>query len=125
MLSEMSEIARTITFSALNKHNTAISEHAQKSMISDIFKAYDIRGIYGQNLTEDVSYKIGRAFVHFLKCKDVIVGTDMRVSSPKLSRAFMQGAADQGATAIFIGQVCTDAVYFASGFMKKPGVMFT
>ncbi|MBI2660004.1 phosphomannomutase/phosphoglucomutase, partial [Candidatus Woesearchaeota archaeon] len=47
------------------------------------------------------------------------------VSSPKLSRAFMQGAADQGATAIFIGQVCTDAVYFASGFMKKPGVMFT
>lgn len=94
-------------------------------MLSEIFKAYDIRGIYGQNFTEDVAYKIGRAFIHFLKCKDVVVGTDMRVSSPKLSRAFMQGVADQGANAIFIGQVCTDAVYFASGFMKKPGVMFT
>lgn len=94
-------------------------------MLSEIFKAYDIRGIYGQNLTEDVAYKIGRAFIHFLKCKNVVVGTDMRVSSPKLSRAFMQGVVEQGSNAIFIGQVCTDAVYFASGFMKKPGVMFT
>src|SRR3989338_8601685 len=95
------------------------------SAISEIFKAYDVRGIYGQNLTEDVAYKIGRAFVYFLKCKDVVVGTDMRLSSPKLSKAFMKGAAEQGANAIFIGQVCTDAVYFASGFLKKPAVMFT
>ena len=94
-------------------------------MLSEIFKAYDVRGIYGQNLTEDVAYKIGRAFVYFLKCKDVIVGTDMRISSPKLSKAFMKGIAEQGANAIFIGQVCTDAVYFASGFLKKPAVMFT
>ena len=95
------------------------------SAISEIFKAYDVRGIYGQNLTEDVAYKIGRAFVYFLKCKDVVVGTDMRLSSPKLSKAFMKGAAEQGANAIFIGQVCTDSVYFASGFLKKPAVMFT
>ena len=94
-------------------------------MLSEIFKAYDVRGIYGQNLTEDVANKIGRAFVHFLKCKDVVVGTDMRISSPKLSKAFMKGVAEQGANAIFIGQVCTDAVYFASGFLKKPAVMFT
>ena len=74
------------------------------SAISEIFKAYDVRGIYGQNLTEDVAYKIGRAFVYFLKCKDVVVGTDMRLSSPKLSKAFMKGAAEQGANAIFIGE---------------------
>ena len=94
-------------------------------MLSEIFKAYDVRGIYGQNLTEGVAYKIGRAFVYFLKCKDVAVGTDMRISSPKLSKALMKGIAHQGADAIFIGEVCTDAVYFASGFLDKPAVMFT
>ncbi len=94
-------------------------------MLSEIFKAYDVRGIYGQNLTEDIAYKIGRAFVYFLECKDVIVGTDMRISSPRLSRALMKGIKKQGANAIFIGEVCTDAVYFASGFLNKPAVMFT
>ena len=94
-------------------------------MISEIFKAYDVRGVYGQNLTEEVAYKIGRAFVYFLKCRNIVVGIDMRISSPKLSKAFMKGVIEQGANAIFIGQVCTDAVYFASGFLKKPAVMFT
>jgi phosphomannomutase len=94
-------------------------------MLYEIFKAYDIRGIYGKNLNEEIAYKIGRAFVYFLKCKEVIVGADMRVSSPKLGNAMMKGITDQGASAIFIGQVCTDAVYFACGFLKKPGVMFT
>lgn len=94
-------------------------------MLSEIFKAYDVRGIYGKNLTENIAYEIGRALVYFLKCKDVVVGTDMRISSPKLSKALMKGITEQGANAIFIGQVCTDAVYFASGFFGKPGVMFT
>jgi phosphomannomutase len=102
-----------------------INKNIAKTMLSKIFKAYDIRGVYPDELNEDVAYQVGRAFVNFLKCKDVVVGTDMRVSSPKLSKAFMKGVADQGANAIFIGQVCTDAVYFASGLMKKPGVMFT
>ena len=94
-------------------------------MLSEIFKAYDVRGIYGKDLTEDVAYKIGRAFVSFLKCKDAVVGYDMRVSSPKLSKAFMKGATEEGANAIDIGMVSTDALYFASGFLKSPGVMFT
>ncbi len=94
-------------------------------MLSEIFKAYDIRGIYGKNLTEDIAYEIGRALVYFLKCKDVIVGTDMRISSPRLSKALMKGITEQGANSIFIGEVCTDAVCFASGFLNKPGVMFT
>jgi len=94
-------------------------------MLSDIFKAYDVRGVYAQNITEEITYNIGRAFVHFLKCRDVVVGIDMRISSPSLSKAFMKSVMDQGANAIFIGQVCTDAVYFASGFLNKPAVMFT
>ena len=94
-------------------------------MLSEIFKAYDVRGIYGKNLNEDIAYNLGRAFVYFLKCKDVIVGVDMRVSSPKLSKAFMKGVAQQGANSIFIGKVSTDAVYFASGLLNKPAVMFT
>jgi phosphomannomutase len=98
---------------------------SQKSKISEIFKAYDVRGIYGKDLTDDVAYKIGRAFVSFLRCKDVIVGYDMRVSSPKLSKAFMKGVTEEGANAIDIGQVSTDGLYFASGFLKKPAVMFT
>jgi len=94
-------------------------------MLSEIFKTYDVRGTYGNDLTDDVAYKIGRAFVSFLKCKEVVVGYDMRVSSPKLSKAFMKGVNDQGADAIDIGQVSTDGLYFASGFLNKPGVMFT
>ncbi|MBI2650907.1 phosphomannomutase/phosphoglucomutase [Candidatus Woesearchaeota archaeon] len=94
-------------------------------MLSDIFKAYDVRGVYGKDLTEDIVYKIGRAFVSFLKCKDVVVGYDMRISSPKLSKAFMEGVNDEGADAIDIGMASTDALYFASGFLKKSAVMFT
>ena len=94
-------------------------------MLSKIFKAYDVRGVYNKDLTDDVAYKIGKAFVSFLKCKDVIVGYDMRLSSPKLSRAFMKGVIEECANAIDIGQVSTDGLYFASGFLKKAGVMFT
>src|SRR3989344_4875688 len=94
-------------------------------MLVEIFKAYDVRGVYKETIDEDTCYKIGRAFVQFLKCKDVVVGTDMRISSPKLSNAFMKGVAFQGANVTYIGQVCTDAVYFASGFLNKPAVMFT
>jgi len=94
-------------------------------MLSEIFKAYDVRGIYNKNLTDDIAYKIGKAFVSFLKCKDVIVGYDMRTSSPKLSKAFMRGVNESGANAVDIGMVSTDGLYFACGFLNKPGVMFT
>jgi phosphomannomutase len=94
-------------------------------MLNRIFKAYDVRGIYNEDLTESVAYKIGKAFVSFLGCKEVIVGYDMRVSSPKLSKAFMDGVTESGADALDIGQVSTDGLYFASGFLKKAGVMFT
>ena len=94
-------------------------------MLSQIFKAYDVRGVYGKDLTSDVSYDIGRAFASFLRCKKVIVGYDMRLSSPALSKAFMKGVNETGADAIDIGMVSTDALYFASGFLKLPAIMFT
>lgn len=94
-------------------------------MLSQIFKAYDVRGVYGKNLTDDIAYKIGRAFVSFLGCREVVIGYDMRLSSPKLSKAFMKGVNDEGANVIDIGMVSTDGLYFASGFLNKPGVMFT
>lgn len=94
-------------------------------MLSKIFKAYDVRGVYNKDLTDEIAYKIGRAFASFLKCKDVIIGYDMRVSSPKLSKAFMKGVVEEGANAIDIGMVSTDGLYFASGFFKMAGVMFT
>ncbi len=94
-------------------------------MLNEIFKAYDIRGVYPDTLNEEIACKIGRAFTYFLKAKNIIVGSDMRISSPKLSKALMKGITEQGANAIFIGEVCTDAVYFASGFLNKPGAMFT
>lgn len=94
-------------------------------MLNEIFKAYDVRGLYGKNLTDEIACKIGKAFVSFLKCKEVIVGYDMRLSSPKLAKAFAKGANELGADAIDIGMVSTDALYFASGFLKKPAVMFT
>lgn len=94
-------------------------------IVSSIFKAYDIRGIYKDELTEEVVYKIGKAFITFLKCKDVLVGYDMRTSSPKLVSAFSKGVIESGANVIDIGMVCTDATYFASGSMKMPAAMFT
>src|SRR3989338_7310795 len=94
-------------------------------MLSEIFKAYDIRGIYNKSLTDEIAYKIGKSFVSFLKCSDVVVGYDMRANSPKLARAFAKGANELGADVIDIGMVSTDALYFASGFFEKPAVMFT
>ena len=94
-------------------------------MLSEIFKAYDVRGIYKKNLTEDTAYKIGRAFVDFLNCKQLIVGYDMRLSSESLVKAFIEGANKQGSDVINIGLVSTDAVYFASGSLNLPAIMFT
>ena len=90
-----------------------------------IFKAYDIRGVFPQQIDEDVSYRIGRAFVAFLGEDRVVVGRDMRLSSPDLSRAFISGATDQGADVIDIGLCSTDMLYFASGALDRPGAMFT
>jgi len=91
----------------------------------DIFKAYDVRGIYPEQIDEEVCYLIGRAFVDFLDVKAIVTGRDMRLSSPVLSQSFIAGAADQGADVTDIGLCSTDMLYFASGVLDVPGAMFT
>jgi len=82
--------------------------------MGNIFKAYDIRGIYPKELDEKKAYAIGRAFVTFLSSEKVIVGRDCRLSSPKLKDALVKGLTDQGATVVDIGLVSTPLLYFAS-----------
>src|SRR2546428_7844676 len=91
-----------------------------------IFKAYDVRGIYGQNLTEPVAYRIGRAAAQYLNVPEIAVGRDMRISSPQLADALLHGIIDQGVNAIDLGMTTTDGLYFAVGKFNYPaGVMVT
>jgi phosphomannomutase len=93
--------------------------------LSLIFKAYDIRGEYPAQLDEDVARRLGRALVAFLQAEKIVVGRDMRVSSPALAAAFIDGATSAGADVADAGLVSTDALYFASGRLDLPGAMFT
>ena len=78
-----------------------------------IFKAYDVRGIYPDQLNEDVARQIGRAFVSYLDAKRIAVSRDMRVSSPSLAAAFIDGARAQGADVVDYGMLGTDMLYYA------------
>lgn len=78
----------------------------------NIFKAYDVRGIYPTELDERVFRDIARAFVTFLNAKTIGVGTDMRVSSPSLAAAFIDGALSQGCDVVEYGMIATDMIYY-------------
>ena len=93
--------------------------------LGDVFKAYDIRGIYPDQLDEVATHRIGGAFAAFAQSPTIIVGRDMRLSSDSLAAAFMEGVNGQGVDVIDIGLVSTDALYFASGRHRLPGAMFT
>jgi phosphomannomutase len=89
-----------------------------------VFKAYDIRGVYPDELDEDTAYRIGRAFVTFLECRTVMIGQDMRKSSPSLFASLAKGITDQGADVVDIG-FC-DTPYFYFGTSKyEAGIMVT
>ncbi len=93
---------------------------------STIFSAYDVRGIYGENLTGEVAYRIGRAAALYLNAPEIAVGRDMRLSSPQLADALLQGIVDQGVNAVDLGMTTTDELYFAVGkFNYSAGVMIT
>ena len=77
-----------------------------------IFKAYDVRALYGTELTEDGARAIGRAFVAYLGASRIGVSRDMRVSSPTLAAAFIDGACEQGADVVDYGMCATDMLYF-------------
>ena len=91
-----------------------------------IFKAYDIRGIYGQDLTDEIFYKIARAYAKFANVKKVVVARDCRVHSQPLFEAFAKGLTDVGVDVIDIGMASTPMSYFANGTLKADGsVMIT
>ena len=79
-----------------------------------IFKAYDIRGLYPGEINEEIARQIARGFVTYLKAKRVGVSRDMRVSSPSIAAAFIEGATLQGADVVDYGMMATDMLYFAS-----------
>mgnify|MGYP003403239438 CR=1 FL=1 len=94
--------------------------------INQIFKAYDVRGLYPQEINEDLALKIGNAFARAFGSKGkIVLGYDMRESSPAMAQAFMEGATTCGVDVVDIGLCSTDMLYYASGVMSLPGVMFT
>ena len=93
--------------------------------LSAIVKAYDIRGVVGEQLDTDIATAVGAAFARLVGGKAVVVGHDMRESSPSLAHAFAQGVTSQGLDVVSIGLASTDMLYFASGHLDLPGAMFT
>ena len=97
--------------------------------IADIFKAYDIRGLVDSEITPDFTFATGVAFARFLQQErepaTIVIGEDMRPSSPALADAFSAGVTSLGMDVIRIGLASTDMLYFASGKLGLPGAMFT
>ncbi|WP_427166979.1 phosphomannomutase/phosphoglucomutase [Streptomyces sp. C1-1] len=93
--------------------------------LSQIVKAYDVRGVVPDQWDESLAELFGAAFVRVTRARAIVVGHDMRPSSPGLSRAFARGAAGQGADVTEIGLCSTDQLYYASGALNLPGAMFT
>jgi phosphomannomutase len=100
-------------------------ERAVPSDLDAIFKAYDVRGVYPDQLDEQVARRVGNAFVRFTGAARVIVGRDMRPSSEPLSAAFVEGATMAGADVTELGLASTDMCYFAAGRLDAPAAMFT
>ena len=98
--------------------------------LSGIVKAYDVRGVVGEELDDAVVRDIGAALARLLRAEDpttqaVVVGYDMRDSSPTLAAAFAEGVTGQGVDVVSIGLASTDLLYYASGTLGLPGAMFT
>ena len=86
-----------------------------------VFKAYDVRGIHPTQIDEDGAYRIGRAFVERFGLGRIAVGRDMRVSSPSMTAAVIDGAADGGADVLDLGMIGTEMLYYAVGELALEG----
>jgi phosphomannomutase len=100
--------------------------------LDSIIKAYDVRGVFPDQLDADLAHDVGAAFVQVLgiRAEDggagaVVIGHDMRPSGPDLVSAFAEGVREQGCDVVLIGLASTDGLYFASGRLDLPGAMFT
>ncbi|MBU8902830.1 MAG: phosphomannomutase/phosphoglucomutase [Victivallales bacterium] len=89
--------------------------------MAGIFKAYDIRGIYPEQLNEEIAEKIGRAFIEFTGAKKVVVGHDMRPDSVPIFAAIAKGMTEQGADVVNLGMCSTPMSYFANGTLAADG----
>ena len=100
-----------------------------RELLDKIIKAYDIRGLVDEEITPDFTFALGIAFAKFIERErepaTVLVGEDMRPSSPDLATAFSDGITSQGLDVIRIGLASTDQLYFASGHLNLAGAMFT
>jgi phosphomannomutase len=90
-----------------------------------IFKAYDVRGLYPDEIDEALARRLGNAFARFAGRPRILVGWDMRPSSVPLVDAFVEGATRAGVDVVRLGLCSTDLVYFAAGSLDAPGAMFT
>ncbi|WP_327253029.1 phosphomannomutase/phosphoglucomutase [Streptomyces sp. NBC_01244] len=93
--------------------------------LSNIVKAYDVRGVVPDEWDEHLAELFGAAFVEVTGARAIVIGHDMRPSSPALSGAFARGAAARGVDVTLIGLCSTDQLYYASGKLNLPGAMFT
>jgi len=96
--------------------------------VQRVIKAYDVRGLVGDELDEGFVADVGAAFARLMRgegAEQVVIGHDMRASSPGLAAAFAEGVVAQGLDVVRIGLASTDQLYFASGLMDCPGAMFT
>jgi len=87
----------------------------------EVFKAYDVRGIYPTEIDEEGAYAIGRAYVEEFQPKRIAIGRDMRMSGPQMVAALTEGATDGGAEVLDIGQIGTEMLYFAVGSLELDG----
>jgi len=85
------------------------------------FKAYDIRGRLGEELNEEIAYRIGRAFGQFLAAKKIVIGGDMRLTSAGLKAALANGLMDSGIDVLDLGMVGTEEIYFATKYLGVDG----
>ncbi len=90
-----------------------------------IFKAYDVRGTYPDQLDEVIARAVGAAFARFARSARLVIARDMRESGVSLSAAFSDGVRGEGVEVVDLGLASTDLLYFASGFLDAPGAMFT
>ncbi|MBX8685990.1 phosphomannomutase/phosphoglucomutase [Mycobacterium sp. 20091114027_K0903767] len=96
--------------------------------VHDVIKAYDVRGLVGSQIDEAFVSEVAGAFARLVRAEgatQVVIGYDMRASSPALAAAFAEGVIAQGLDVVRIGLASTDQLYFASGLLDCPGAMFT
>lgn len=93
--------------------------------LSQLVKAYDVRGVVPDQWDESLAALFGAAFVQVVGAEAIVIGHDMRPSSPGLAAAFARGASNRGAAVTLIGLCSTDQLYYASGALDLPGAMFT